>query len=312
MDKILLIDSLNFLYRAAFSFGKKITHSLINEDYGDKYTEWGTPPSGNEICSCGGKWIDGKCEKDINEDYVLIFNFFRNLRPIVELFSPDKIFFVCEGHPQFRYDLYPEYKANRIIKEASKKEAKDKIHRCMDEVIRLMQYLPITICQAINYEADDTIATLVENMKEEDLVVVSNDSDFIQLLQKGYKNCRVYNSMKKVYQEAPEYPYVIWKSLAGDKSDNISSLLKPKKVIEALNNPDILKSFIEIEENRANFNINKQLIEFRMVPEEELILTEGVRNFDALKQEFAKMQFESITNDISWAKYIKTFDCVKY
>jgi hypothetical protein len=118
--------------------------------------------------------------------------------------------------------------------------------------------------------------------------------------------------MKKVYQEAPEYPYVIWKSLAGDKSDNISSLLKPKKVIEALNNPDILKSFIEIEENRANFNINKQLIEFRMVPEEELILTEGVRNFDALKQEFAKMQFESITNDISWAKYIKTFDCVKY
>lgn len=248
------------------------------------------------------------------EDYVLIFNFFRNLRPIIEQFSPDKCFFVLEGHPQFRYDLFADYKANRIIKRAAPKEKEklDKFFANKEEIVRLMQHLPITTARAAQYECDDVIATLCENMKEESLTVLSNDSDYIQLLQRGYRHCQIYNPIKKVFMEAPSYHYVAWKCLNGDKSDNISSLLTPKKALAAVSTPEIFQKFMDSEENRANFNINRQLIEFRSVPEEEIVLQEGTRNFAKLKEEFAKMHFESIINDKSWKRYVDTFDCIKY
>ena len=246
------------------------------------------------------------------EDYVLVFNFFRNLRPIIEQFSPDKCFFVLEGHPQFRYDLYADYKANRLIKEASRKEQKEKFFQSKDIIVGLMQHLPITIARAANYEADDVIATLCENMKDEEITILSNDSDYIQILQRGYKNCRIYNPIKKVFMQSPSYPYIAWKCLNGDKSDNIPSLLSEKKALETVNNPDLFQKFMNLEENRANFSINRQLIEFRSVPVEEIELKEGIRNFTVLREEFRKMKFESIINDKSWKRYTSTFNCLKF
>jgi asparagine synthetase B (glutamine-hydrolysing) len=67
--------------------------------------------------------------------------------------------------------------------------------------------------------------------------------------------------IKKEFMQPPEYPYVAWKCLAGDKADNIPSLLKPKKVLTCLQDPGIFAQFMAVEENRAKFNINRQLIE---------------------------------------------------
>jgi 5'-3' exonuclease len=274
MDKILLIDAHNQMWRACVKFGA--------------------------------------VQSDVPDEVIFTFNFFRNLRPLIEDFEPEKCFFVLEGHPQFRYDLFSDYKANRIIKLAAKQETNDKFLKAKDIIVPLMQYLPITICRASNYEADDVINTLSENMKDEDLTILSNDSDYIQLLQRDYKQIRIYNPIKKTFMEAPSYPYVAWKSLAGDQSDNIPSLLKPKKALNTINDPELFKKFLEVEENRANFSVNRQLIEFRSVPEEEIIIKEGNRDFNALKKAFTEMKFESIVNDQSWKKFCLTFDCLKY
>lgn len=275
MDKILLIDAHNAMWRACVKFGG--------------------PPS-----------------VEVDDSIIFAFNFFRNLRPLIEEFEPDKCFFVLEGHPQFRYDLFSDYKANRIIKQASKQDTNAKFFKTKDIILPLMQYLPITTCRAANYEADDVIATLCDNMKEEDLTIVSNDSDYIQLLQRNYKQIRIFNPIKKMDMENTPYPYVAWKCLNGDKSDNIPALLKPKKALNTVNDPNLFKSFLEVEENRANFNINRQLIEFRNVPEDEIILHEGHSNFEQLKQAFTEMKFESIINDKSWPRYVSTFNCLKY
>ena len=300
MDKILLIDAHNAMWRASIGFGPKKEKAppAASSDDGWEMVPAPAPPP------------EPKEEK--SDKYVVVFNFFRNLRPIIELFSPDKCFFVLEGHPQFRYDLFADYKANRIIKEASRKEAREKFDGDSKIIISLMNYLPITLCKAANYEADDVVATLCDNMRDEELTVLSNDSDYIQLLQRGYKNCRIYNPIKKTFMEAPAYPYVAWKCLNGDKSDNIPALLKPKKALDSVNDPELFKKFMEVEENRANFNVNRQLIEFHSVPMDEIVLAEGVRNFEALKQAFTEMDFQSIINDKSWEKYTSTFDCLKY
>lgn len=307
MDKVLLIDGHNLMWRACVDFGPPITHALHNN--------WLNHPGIGHLmsphCECGSPW-DTHNNYCYGEKYSYVFNFFRNLRPLIEDFEPVKCFFVLEGHPQFRYDLFADYKANRLIKQASKQESNEKFLKAKDIIVPLMQHLPITTCRAHNYEADDVISTLCNNMKNEELTILSNDSDYIQLLQRGYVSLQIYNPIKKTFMEAPSYPYVAWKSLNGDKSDNIPGLLKPKKAIDTVTNPDLFKKFLEVEENRANFSVNRQLIEFRAVPEEEIIMKDGIRNFNALRAEFAQMKFESIINDKSWVKYCKTFECLKY
>ena len=311
MDKILLIDLHNQIYRAmaGFGFGKKQNHEICFGGFECSHK------IGNQThCTCGQKWtIDqDKCFSQANEKYQLIFNFFRNLRPLIELFSPDKCFVIDEGHPQFRHDLYPEYKANRIVKTASKQEAKEQFTQSKDEIVRLLRLMPITYAQSPNYEADDVIGTLAENMKDEDITVLSGDSDFIQLLQRGYKSCKIYNPIKKEFVPNTGFSYVLWKSLNGDTSDNISKLLSPKKALAHANDPELLKKFLSIEENRANFSINRKLIEFADVPLEEITFIEGTNDFEQLKQEFESMYFESITNESSWKKYAGTFKCLKF
>ena len=309
MDKVLFIDAHNAMWRACSSFGPPIKHEQCDHTQ-PKYANISHGTDGPH-CVCRSPWdvSDNHC---YGEKYAYVFNFFRNLRPIIEDFAPDKCFFVLEGHPHFRYQLYGDYKANRIIKQASRQEASEKFTHAKDIILPLMQYLPITTCRAAKFEADDVIGTLCNNLATEDLTVLSSDSDYIQLLQKGYHNLQIYNPIKKTFMEAPTYPYVPWKCLNGDKSDNIPAILKPKKALETVQDPTKFKAFLEVEENRANFSINRQLIEFGVVPEDDILLQEGVRNFAILKLAFAQMKFESIINDKSWDKYHKTFDCLKY
>lgn len=274
LDRILLIDAMNQMWRACVKFGGSAT--------------------------------------DVPDEVIFTYNFFRNLRPLIEMFSPDKCFFVLEGHPQFRYDLFSDYKANRIHKQASKSETSDTFFRTKDIIVPLMNHLPITTCRAADYEADDVVATLCENMKDEDITILSSDTDYIQLLQRGYPKIQIYNPIKKSFMEAPDYPYVPWKCLNGDKSDNIPALLKPAKALKTINDPVLFQQFMDVQENRSNFALNRDLIEFRTVPLEEIAMREGVKDFDKLKEQFNNMKFESMTNDKSWEKYCKTFDCLKY
>jgi 5'-3' exonuclease len=302
MDKVLFIDGHNFIWRANITFGGPVKHEPVVPS---------NISNGITICACKAPW---NLEQNFcyGEKYNIIFNFFRNLRPIIEQFVPDKCFFVLEGHPKFRYDLYGDYKANRIIKHAAKQEDQTRFFRNRDIIVSLLPHTPITLAKAANYEADDVVASLCDNMKTEDLAIVSTDTDYIQLLQLGYANLQIYNPIKKIDMEAPPYPYVGWKCLNGDKSDNIPKLLTPKKALDTINNPELLKQFLSVEENRANFNINRQLIEFGKVPEEEIELQEGQRNFQFLYDAFAQMKFETIIRKDAWTRYIKTFDCIKY
>ena len=313
MDKILLIDGNNAIWRASIGFGPT---KSIHVECLDCDALISIHREGKTHCECGEDWnlITNSCLTQPSSEYVTVFNSFRNLRPLIEMFSPDKCYFVLEGHPKFRYDLFADYKANRIIKNADRKEDLEKFNTSSNHIIRLLKYLPITIARAADYECDDVIGTLCENLKDEDLTVLSGDSDFIQLLQRGYKNCKVYSPIKKSFMVAPDYPYVAWKCLAGDKSDSIPGFegIGDKKAQKMLKDPDKFRSFMEIEENRSKFSIFRQLIEFKSVPEEEISLVEGIKNFLELKKEFKLMQFESIINDNSWNKYIKTFDCLKF
>ncbi len=252
------------------------------------------------------------CIGDLEGEHVLTYHFFKNLRATVEQFDPDKLFFCLEGHPKHRYAMYPEYKANRIVKLASasetKKSMKQKVLDAVEPIVKILLHHPCTLISHPDYEADDVIATLCDNMKDEDITVISGDTDLIQLLQMGYQDIKLYSYNKKDYLAAPEYPYLAWKTLRGDKGDNIPSITGPKKTEKLLANPDLFQQFMDKEENRANFMLNKQLIELCIIPFDNMIIRDGIPNWYLVQNEFKRMEFNSMLNSEDyWDRYIDTY-----
>jgi 5'-3' exonuclease len=244
--------------------------------------------------------------------YGIVYSFFKNLRYIIEQFNPDKCFFVLEGRPQFRYNLYSGYKSNRINKFAATEKINDlNFKEQTDLIIKLLKYLPIQIIKSEAYEADDTISSICENIKNENIIIISNDTDYIQLLQKNYTNIRLYNPIKKQFIEPPEYHYLLWKILRGDPSDNITGIVSDEEAEKLAKSPNKLLLFLKQEENRSNFNLNRDLITLRKVPDEEIIFFDYTINFDYLKSEFKKMEFKTFLNKKYWNKFIMTFGKLK-
>jgi 5'-3' exonuclease len=176
----------------------------------------------------------GASKDDKDDSYAMTYNFIRNLKATVEQFKPDKVYFVLEGRPEFRYNLLSSYKANRIVKTAAQQEIRDLFRENKYKIYEILENLPLTVISHTDYECDDVINTLVRKNKEHENIVISNDSDYIQLLQVEGLHVQIYNPFSKKFMEAPSYDYVQFKSLKGDSSDNIPGIMGPKKAEKTL------------------------------------------------------------------------------
>ncbi|SRR5260221_4066071 len=273
-DKILLIDFMNLVHMANIKFG----------------------PSANNKLS-----------------FTIVYNFFRGLRAKIEEFNPTKIFLCCEGANNFRYKLYSGYKANRLVKYGGSREAisEDPVHLQANIIIDLLKHLPVSIVKADTFEADDVVATLADNLKDEELIIISSDSDYTQLLQKSnIKNLKLYNPRTKSYISPPDYFYLIWKSIAGDKSDNIPGIASNKIAMGAAKDPKKLEELLSSYEKNVNFRLNRELIELKVINGSQLEIVNGISNFDTLKSEFQKMEFSTFFKGDYWERFVNTFNCL--
>ncbi|MDR2608971.1 MAG: DNA polymerase I [Rickettsiales bacterium] len=162
------------------------------------------------------------------------------------------------GKKNFRHDLYPEYKANRVTPPedlvpqfAILREAVEAFNFSYEEIE--------------GYEADDIIATLAAkyaNHQDFKVVVVSSDKDLFQLLN---HNILIFDPIKNIYIDEKQ---VIEKfgvnsnklldlfSLTGDASDNIPGVpgIGPKTAAKLLDEfgslDNILENISSIEQTR--------------------------------------------------------------
>src|SRR3990167_149001 len=247
-------------------------------------------------------------------DHPIAFNFFRGLRPMIELFKPDECFFVLEGHPERNLALLPEYKATR----QPMPEADDFI-RQVDEVVSLLKRaFPLRVFQHPRYEADDVVANICRRWKDDanglSITVVSSDSDFIQLLQQ-HTHVRLWNWRKKAYEQAPEHDYVSWKALRGDGTDNIPGVPGVgDRTAEMLlkDGPSFLKR-MEDPVNRSIYERNLQLVRFFELTDEEdeelmELCCDGHASWDEVRRMFELWGFRSMTAPGPWEKYVMTFE----
>jgi DNA polymerase I len=237
-----------------------------------------------------------------------VFNFFRGIRPLVEKFNPDIAYFILEGKPVKRLNLDPNYKGQRVY------DDKDGFNRQRKDIINtLKEFFPFIVVKHNDFECDDIINHLAAiDHKNDNVTIVSSDTDFIQSVN---ENIKLYNPVRKQFIEGTTYNYVAWKSLVGDKSDNIEGFkgIGNKKAIKLLNESNKLEELLSTKENKLKFDNNNFMIKFHTLEEKEIenisySYLKEIPNWASLKEKFTEYEFVSLTSrEKTWNNFINTF-----
>ena len=176
----------------------------------------------------------------------------------------------------FRNEIYNDYKANRA-------EAPDDLAPQFEYIRKSVLAFNLPSVELLNYEADDLIATYVNQIlkKGARATIVSSDKDLMQLYK---KNVRIYDPMKNKFISEEDITkkfgvssnqVIDVQSLAGDSSDNVpgvpgigvktaAELIKKYGTLEKL-----LDSADEIKQNKRRQtlieNKDKALVSKRLV-----------------------------------------------
>ena len=176
----------------------------------------------------------------------------------------------------FRNEIYKDYKANRS-------DAPDDLIPQFDFIRKSVLAFNLPSVELINYEADDLIATYVEQILKigAKVTIVSSDKDLMQLFN---KNVRIYDPMKNKFLVEEDVikkfgvksdKVIDVQSLAGDTSDNVPGVpgIGVKTAAELINKYGNLEKLLskahEIKQNKRRETIlenkDKALISKKLV-----------------------------------------------
>ncbi len=162
----------------------------------------------------------------------------------------------------FRNEIYKDYKANRS-------DAPDDLIPQFDFIRKSVKAFNLPSVELINYEADDLIATYVEQILTigAKVTIVSSDKDLMQLYK---KNVRIYDPMKNKFIVEDDVikkfgvksdKVIDVQSLAGDTSDNVPGVpgIGVKTAAELINKYGNLEKLLsnahEIKQNKRRETI---------------------------------------------------------
>jgi DNA polymerase-1 len=170
-----------------------------------------------------------------------IVGFINTIAVAIRTLNPTRciIIFDGKGGSTRRRKVFPEYKAqrtglrvrlNRTYDFQTHDEEETEADRQLRRVADYIDKLPIQIIIHDHIEADDVIAYMAKELLKEDVIVMSTDKDFLQLVDERIK---VWNpTRKKLYDESgvredyhfPPKNLIYFRILDGDKSDNIPGI----------------------------------------------------------------------------------------
>jgi len=133
----------------------------------------------------------------------------------------------CDSKHYWRRDYFPNYKANRKKDRASSGYDWDFIFTTLNGVRdEIKEHFPYKVLEVYGAEADDIIATLIKQVKDDpDTVIISSDKDFIQL--HGFHVKQYSPVSKKFVNSTPPLEYLREHIIKGDRSDGVPNVLSP-------------------------------------------------------------------------------------
>lgn len=249
-------------------------------------------------------------------DTQIIYNFFRTLRATVEEFTPDIVYFPLDGRPSKRLAMYPAYKGNRKIDSDNPEEVaywdsfRNQKRIIIDSIKRAY---PIVTVYHQDHECDDLVLHIIKEFHPmDDVVILSSDTDFIQILNDYPDTVRLYNPVSKKYRENTDYDYVSWKAMVGDKADNIPGVRRVgKKTAEKiLSTEDGLEERLRDPIFKTAYDKSYSLIKLLDLSGDVDGIEYTRRLFlpDEIISMFNDLKFNSMLSEDALEKYLKTFE----
>ena len=249
-----------------------------------------------------------------------IVGFLRSIGYAIRTIRPTRtvIVFDGKGGSNRRKKLFPQYKAGRNMSERlnrsydfnNKEDEHESMIMQLTRVIDYLDYLPITTITIENIEADDTMAYVTKQiLKTSKIVLMSTDKDFLQLVN---HRVSVWSPTKKKMYDPPKvledygipsHNFAVYRSIDGDKSDNINGVrgwgLKTiqKKIPllledKILNIDDIIKEDEKLKENEEILRRNYRLMQLEEV---DISTSAKTKILDKIREpinRLNKMQFQ--------------------
>ena len=232
----------------------------------------------------GGKDIDMRVGMAMH----IMFN---SIKKAWRDFDGDHVVMCLEGR-SWRKDFYAPYKANRKVtmdKRSVREQEDDELFfEAYDDLTKFLDNRTnCSVIQQSNAEADDLIATWIQQHPNDDHIIVSTDSDFYQLLApnvmqyngttdqivslEGFKNAKtgewvVDKKTKEV--KTPVVPeWVLFeKCVRGDSADNVFSAYPGARLKGTKNKTGITEAYND--RNSGGYNFNNFMLQ-RWVDHEE-------------------------------------------
>ena len=210
--------------------------------------------------------------------------FMKSLGFAIRSFKPTRVVLVFDGKggSHRRRKIYKEYKANRkpptrlnrSYDMTTDEQEKENMKWQLVSLVEMVECLPVSILALDNIEADDTIAYFSELVTKNGgtSIIYSTDKDFLQMVS---DNVKLYNPVKKktfdvdiVLETYGVHPsnFVFYRSLLGDKSDNIDGIKGAGektvlKYIPELADPNVEVNLDLIEQKYADIKKKPKLVE---------------------------------------------------
>ena len=247
---------------------------------------------------------------------------FNSIKKVWRDFDGDHVVMCLEGR-SWRKDFYPPYKANRKVlmdKRSVREQEDDELffESYNDLTKFLEERTNVSVIQQPNAEADDLIATWIQQHPDVDHVVVSTDTDFQQLIA---PNVKLYNGVQEVTtthegffdkkgnhvidkktKEPKTVPDPQWllfeKCMRGDTSDNVFSAYPGVRKKGTRNKVGLLEAFED--KDLKGYNWNNLMLQ-RWVDhngEEHRVLDDYQRNVILCDLTAQPGNIRSIINDV--------------
>ena len=225
-----------------------------------------------------------------------VTGFMLSLGALIRNHKPTRVLVVFDGKggSHRRKKMYSGYKegrtgltkVNRLAGYEDLEDQSKSMRNQFNTLIKYLELLPVDLCYIDYVEADDVMAYAAKHIFEKEVLIVSSDKDFLQLVDDRIsvylpikKKLMGKDDVKELYG-VPAHNLVFYRTFDGDKSDNIPGVrgVGPKTIVNKL-------EFLQNEQLELD-----TLLEKVSQMDDEKLKTKILENKDVLTLNYDLMQ----------------------
>ena len=203
---------------------------------------------------------------------------FHSIRKAWQDFNGTHVIFALEGR-SWRKSVYPQYKANRVVDKSTLTESEIEENEVFWETYNnftdyIREKTNCTVLQNSQLEADDLIAGFIQSHPNDNHVIISTDTDFVQLISPNVKQYNgvtetlitdtgyfdnkgkpIIDNKTKIPKPIPNPEWLLFeKCMRGDSTDNVFSAYPGVRAKSSKNKIGLTEAFEDREKMGYSWN----------------------------------------------------------